>query len=235
MFRSIFLIFSLFILGGFICERLQPEPYCNCTGCLVVDRYAINRGEYLQATWCSSDGDGVVTDTFKTVSEKIVISYERCDANILSAPVRYDTTVCITSGCKNVIGFHQNNTIHFYSEDDSLPAGGYYIKVVKIDTLVYLIGMDVKGYRTHISPDLYDNLAPDTGNYADTVLAIIPTDTSYGHAVWMDAGSEDIDTASYGSGDFFTKVRVLEVRGDSALLRVGYRMEVPGLRWIKGG
>jgi len=235
LFRFLLLVSSFFILGGFICERLQPEPYCICTGCSVVDRYAINRGKYLQATWCPLDGDGAITDTFKIVQEKIAIPYGQCEAKILSAPVKYDTTICLTSGCKNVIGFHQNNTLHLYSEDDSLPTGGFYVKVVKIDTSVYLIGMNVKGHRTHVSPGLYDALAPDTGNYVDTVLAMIPTDPSYGHAIWMDAGSEDIDTASYGEGDFFAKIRILGVRGDSVILRVGYRMEVPGLRWIKGG
>ncbi|NPA79511.1 MAG: hypothetical protein GXO29_00465, partial [Thermotogae bacterium] len=88
------------------------------------------------------------------------------------------------------------------------------------------------------------DIAPDTGGYADTVLAVVSTDPSYGHALWLDRGTEDIDTLPPDPGDLFGKVRVMEIWGDSIHLKVGlrgvwirYNIDVTpyGLRWIKGG
>ncbi|NPA80874.1 MAG: hypothetical protein GXO29_07505, partial [Thermotogae bacterium] len=173
---------ALFASGEVMCDRLLPkfpESKCECTPCDIGAKHAIARGVYLEVLWCSPDSHTYVVDTFKDVKTAISIDAGTCGATVLQEPLVADTTVCLADTCAHIVGLDVFRPIHLYSADDSLPPDeGFYLKVVRIDTSVYLIGMDVGGRRMHISPDLHADIAPDTGGYADTVLAVVSTDPS---------------------------------------------------------
>ncbi len=221
----------LLLVGG----RCGSECECSCLP-PNVSTYALDRGRYLEATWCSPESGDFVTDTFREVVPEITVGNESCSITLLYRPIVKDTLVCASDTCANVIGLDIFYPIHLYSDGDTLPGDGFYLKVARMDTSIYLIGLEYGSGRVHISPDLYDNLAPDTGGYSDTVRALVPTDPSYGHALWLDRGDRDINFVA--PGDIFGKITVLGVSGDSVRIRVLYRstpFNVPGLRWIKGG
>jgi len=234
-----FLKFSLLTLAFVLLvgSKCGPTSRCECT-CSPEDisTYALNRGRYLEATWCSHESGDFVTDTFREVAPEITVGDEGCDVTLLYRPTVGDTLVCASDTCANVVGLDIFYPIHLYGEGDTLPSDGFYLKVIRMDTSIYLIGLNRGNGRVHISPDLYGDLAPDTGGYSDTVRALVPTDTFYGHALWLDRGERDINFVA--PGDIFGKITVLGARGDSVRIRVLYRFtpfNVPGLRWIKGG
>jgi len=222
--RFFTILLSVWIFMGLKCN------VCECEN-RTINLRAIDRGTKLEVE-CCLPGEETRTDTFTEPKRELYV--ERC-GHALPAPEVEDVKTCLSSGCRNVLMLSEGLPIQLYSEGDTLPDDGFYLKVVRIDTSVYLIGLNRGDWRVHLSPTLHDGLAPDTGDYADTVITTIPADSTYGHAIWMDRGSPDIDTIPYAPGDFFGKVRVMEVWGDSVRLKVGYRFKVPGLRWIKGG
>jgi len=143
-----------------------------------------------------------------------------CDTAVVRPLDMRVVDICLS--CGDMIGIDTNGNLSVLKGDSSSLSGRFYIKFLEVSGNIYVIGLTSNLGNVKISTSTVSSLAPDISEYSDTVLV-------YGeHALWLNAGSPDIDTE-----DIFGKFHLITLSPDSIGVIVGLRTEVKGLRWIK--